>query len=140
MSGPQLLSLAQKDLVREGYSIKETSDPDLKVARSTYQKAVSGNSSYQGLLSLFYYMQVKEQGKPNFGAQRSVYWAKLAAEAGDEIGIMSLGSNLFMGFGIKQDKVKAYRVVSRIKSDPTAAELLQKFEKEMSDKELIQVR
>ena len=138
--GPEILGLAQKDLIREGYPIKDTSDPDLQIARSTYQRALSGNSNYQALLSLFYFIQAKEQGKPTFGPQRSVYWAKKAAEAGDDMGIMSLGSNLFMGFGIKQDKVKAYRVVSRIKNNPTAAELLQKFESNMSDKELGQVR
>ena len=138
--GPEILGLAQKDLIREGYPIKDTSDPDFQIARSTYQRALSGNSNYQALLSLFYFIQAKEQGKPTFGPQRSVYWAKKAAEAGDDMGIMSLGSNLFMGFGIKQDKVKAYRVVSRIKNNPTAAELLQKFESKMSDKDLEQVR
>lgn len=140
MDGPEILGLAQKDLIREGYTIKESDNPDIEVSRSTYRAATRGNSNYQGLLSLFYYIQVKEQGKPTFGAQRSVYWAKKAAESGDETGIMSLGSNLFLGFGIKQDKVKAYRVVSRIKNNPTAAELLQKFERNMSDKELSQVR
>jgi len=132
--------LALKELSSNGYPIKDSSDPDLKMARSTYQQAISGNSNYQALLSLFYFIQFKEQGKPDFGPQRSTYWAKQSAESGSEMGIISLSSNLFMGVGIKQDKVKACLILRRIKNNPTAAELLQKFESNMSDLELSQVR
>ena len=140
MNGPQILNLALKELSSNGYPIKDSSDPDLKMARSTYQQAISGNSNYQALLSLFYFIQFKEQGKPDFGPQRSTYWAKQSAESGSEMGIISLSSNLFMGVGIKQDKVKACLILRRIKNNPTAAELLQKFESNMSDLELSQVR
>lgn len=140
MDGYEILNLALKDLSSGAHPIKESSDPDIKMARSTYQRAISGNSNYQSLLSLFYFIQFKEQGKPAFGPQRSTYWAKQAAESGDEMGIISLSSNLFMGIGVKQDKVKAYRILSRIKSTPTAAELLQKFEGNMTDSDLKKVK
>lgn len=134
LSGPKILRLAHKTLLEQAGSAPE---PSGKLGNyiDFYKNAVDGVALDQAVFASFYVLGVDGFIPKEFA--RAAYWSQKSALANNQFGLVTYGSLVFHGQGIKANRIDGYRWVERAAAtDPDAKKLLGQFKSVMTEDEL----
>lgn len=132
LTGPKLFILAHQALSSSGKGAPPSRD---SLALKTYLKAVDGSSVDQAALGILY-MKGAEEGLAK-DLTRSAYWSQKSAISGNPTGQAGYGLLMFLGQGVKANRVDGYKLVKQAAEiDRSNLALLRKLESEMTQDEL----